>query len=407
MSADQHFSSFIASKFGLNSKQEALSTLSYKLGVASIILGIACCIISCLVMVGFHRSIERRITGLLGDVIVSPLYSEGDFDTFRVSGLKQKLEIALSKDLAHAKCVQQQYVLLQNGELIEGAALHGVPIGEATGIERYVVHGTMPNPKKESEKREILLSQNLAKKLHLQLGAQVALYARENFSSIETFEIVGIYNTHLPDFDEKFVFCDARVMQEIFDWEDGWGTSVNCFLKNPGKASALEQTIEELAGPALYTRLIKDESSDIFEWIDVLYKNTVIFLIILLIVINTNIASIATIQLIERRYMVSVLNTLGATNWQLMKIFLLKNRSMIGKGLLYGNLVGLGICALEHFLKLVKLNSNVHYIEYAPVEWDWRIIMGINGVTLAVMSALLAASYFFVLETKFYRREPY
>lgn len=356
-----------------------------------------------MVMVGFHKNIERRISSLLGDIIVSPLYDDGDFDTFHASKLKQKLETILSKELNRVNCVTQQYVLLQSEKIVEGAALYGVQSDSETAIQQYILCGRMPIPKKASgDKEEILLSQNIANKLNVQLGAKILLCTPGDSSSIEEFRVVGIYNTHLPDFDEKFAFCDESVMREVFNCKDKWATSVNCFLKNSKSAARIEQIIEECAGDTLYTRSIKEEYSDIFEWIGILYKNTVIFLIILLVVINTNIASIASIQLIERRYIINVFSTLGATHWQLVKIFILKNLSMIGKGVIYGNLIGLGICAVQNFLKLVKLDSNFHYTEDLPIEWDWRIVIGVNGITCGIIFLLVIANYFYVLKTKTY-----
>ena len=115
-----------------------------------------------------------------------------------------------------------------------------------------------------------------------------------------------------------------------------------------------------------------------------------IFLCLILLVSNSNIICIALIQVMERTRMIGILKTLGARDSTVLGIFLWQNLKVIGKGMLWGNVLGLGVAALQTYGKVIKLNPTYYYTTYLPIGWHWRGIMVMNGVLfLLVMCVLL------------------
>lgn len=362
--------------------------MGYKLGVASITISTAFAIISSLVITGFHKSIETRIGNLLGSINIASNYSNKEH--FDIRPLKS-LKSTMPDDVIELKAVIHKHVLLQSEKELEGVTLYGLDNTVShKNIEVYVTDGRLPNLKEQELDNEIAISQGLANKFNITVGSKLLMCALNNNAIYRKLVVVGIYNTHLPDFDNKFAFCGMRFAQKLNGWDSNTADSISCFLKKPRNNAKVAKYINTiLKSSILHAKCIEEEYYDIFEWISVLYKNTIIFIVLLLIIVNTNLAAIIAMQVIDRLYMVRVLKSLGARAKQLIEIFIINNLSMVGKGVLYGNIIGISMCAVQSFTKGIKLNSSVHYIDHVPIDWQWSIIVAINLGTLVTTLAIL------------------
>jgi lipoprotein-releasing system permease protein len=65
---------------------------------------------------------------------------------------------------------------------------------------------------------------------------------------------------------------------------------------------------------------------------------------------------------------------------------------MVGRGMFWGNLIGIGLCALQQHYKLISLNPIYYYTNYVPIAWDWRVILGLNVLTLVLVTTVLLVS---------------
>jgi lipoprotein-releasing system permease protein len=93
--------------------------------------------------------------------------------------------------------------------------------------------------------------------------------------------------------------------------------------------------------------------------------------------------------------MIGILKALGTTNWSIRKVFLYNAAYLIGVGLFWGNLIGLGIIIAQDRLKLFKFpNPKEYYIEYIPVHIDVMTVVLLNvGVLVLCLLMLLIPSY--------------
>jgi lipoprotein-releasing system permease protein len=96
------------------------------------------------------------------------------------------------------------------------------------------------------------------------------------------------------------------------------------------------------------------------------------------------------IMIIERINMIGVLKAVGATDAQIRKIFYFRGLKLTIKGLIWGNVIGLGFCAIQYYFKIIPLDPENYYMDRVPISWNPGIIIGLNVITLLLtMLAIL------------------
>lgn len=139
---------------------------------------------------------------------------------------------------------------------------------------------------------------------------------------------------------------------------------------------------------------IVDTQNDIFVWLSFLDVNVWIILILMLLIGIINMGSALLVMILVKSNFIGLLKAMGAKNWQIRKIFLIQAGFLIARGMLWGNLIGLGFCLLQGHFKFLKLNPEIYYLNAVPVELSWSVIILLNVITLVVcLCALLIPSY--------------
>jgi lipoprotein-releasing system permease protein len=114
-----------------------------------------------------------------------------------------------------------------------------------------------------------------------------------------------------------------------------------------------------------------------------------ILLGVILTVVCVNMISVVLILVMERTQMIGVLKALGATDRLIRAIFVYNGISLIVKGLLLGNMLGLGLCYIQFQFKLIKLNAHDYYMSYVPIGWDWQVAVLLNVLVFVVVTLVL------------------
>ena len=113
----------------------------------------------------------------------------------------------------------------------------------------------------------------------------------------------------------------------------------------------------------------------------------------MLLVAAVNMITSLLILILERTRMIGTLKALGSNNKQLRNIFVWNGVFIIGLGLIFGNIAGIGLCLLQDATHLIKLPEDSYYINYAPVklEWTWLLFLNVFTLTTAAIFLLLPA----------------
>jgi lipoprotein-releasing system permease protein len=138
---------------------------------------------------------------------------------------------------------------------------------------------------------------------------------------------------------------------------------------------------------------IKDNQRDIFVWLGFLDINVVIILVLMILIGIINMGSALLVLILIRSNFIGMMKAMGATNWKIRKIFLIQAGFLIGRGMLIGNVVGVGICLLQSQFGILSLDPKVYYLTQVPIElnvWHWLLLN--VGTLLVCLIALIIPS---------------
>jgi lipoprotein-releasing system permease protein len=240
--------------------------------------------------------------------------------------------------------------------------------------------------------------------MRLDVGKSVYVYfINEQSQSIRArkFSIVGIYQTHLEEYDKITCFTDIYTVRKLNNWEPDQSTGVEIMVANPEEA---DQIVDHLAADEKflfdsrgYERgiyKIQDLSPHIFAWLDVLDMNVVMILVLMLAIGGFTVMAGLLIVMLDRIQMIGILKSLGASNLTIRKIFSNSAVMIVGKGIVLGDIVGLGLCFLQRYASVVKLDPATYYIDTVPVELNWFYILLVNIGVLVISSVIIFGSSF-------------
>ena len=120
-----------------------------------------------------------------------------------------------------------------------------------------------------------------------------------------------------------------------------------------------------------------------------LNRNVTIFLTLILFVACFNMVAILLILIMERTQMIGLLKAVGARNGQIQRIFVFSGLRLISKGMIWGNVIGIGLCALQYFFKLIPLDPDTYYMDSVPIEWDIPLLLLLNLLVLLLILSIL------------------
>lgn len=386
-----NLSYFIAKRISFKKTGGFTGTI-HRIAVSSIGLGLSIMIISFLILGGFQSVISNKVFSFTGHYQVnryvmsqpledSPTSTTSDFYT----------NYGKSDQIRHVQVFANKPALIKGDEEVEGVVMKGVGRDfDSLAFKPSIVKGRFIQfPEKGSSSNEVVISTKIARKMLLDVGSKVTMYFVQDPPRFRRLEVVGLYETFLEDFDEKFVLGDIRVIQVLNDWDEDNVGGFEVFLNDPKNIDTFEEELYESIDYDLRLTKVTDRFIQIFDWLELLNNNVYVFLSLILFVAAFNMVSILFILIMERTSMIGLLKAMGSTNRQIRNIFIWNGIRIIGRGMVLGNLVGLGFGFLQQTTHLFKLNAENYYMSYVPIVWDWPIILGLNALILMITTVVL------------------
>ena len=281
--------------------------------------------------------------------------------------------------------------MIKSGDELLGVIFKGV--GKSFDLKRFqenLVTGSFLHFPDSSYAHEVLISQVIANKLKLKVGDDIIVHFFQNPPRFRKLKIVGLYETNLSDyFDSKVIIGDIRMIQRLNDWNDSTAGGLQIYIKDISKIEEATNAIRENIEYDLSPEKVAETYVQVFEWLGLIGRQVYILLVVILTVVCVNMISVVLILVMERTHMIGVLKAMGAHDRLIRTIFVYNGVSLIVKGLLYGNILGLGLCYLQYKFHFIKLNAHDYYMSYVPIEWDWEIVFILNLLILIVVTLVL------------------
>ncbi|MBQ7698424.1 MAG: ABC transporter permease, partial [Paludibacteraceae bacterium] len=246
----------------------------------------------------------------------------------------------------------------------------------------------------------VVLSQTLCRKLRLHTGDTVYCYFVGENVRVRRWTVAGVYSTGFEEADSRFILAQSSVVRHLNGWDETQASGIELFVDN---LSRLEQAADDVwyatanhldkDGNAYYSQTIEQLNPAVFAWLDLLDMNVVVIIVLMLLVSGFNIISGLIILILDNIYLIGVLKAMGANNRFVRRIFIIEAAMLVGKGMVYGNLLGLGLAALQYFTQWIPLDAATYYIGYVPIAFPWLMIIALNvGVALVSFLIILAPS---------------
>lgn len=371
------------------------------LGVA---IGLAVMIISVCVVLGFKHTIRNKAIGFSSHINVGNFMTLQGGENYPIV-VNDSLMKVMGK-IRGVKHVQRfantQGILKTDSEFL-GVYFKGIAQEYDTlFLHEHLVEGTIPAFSDESGKQKILISKIMSNQLGLHAGDRVfAYFFTSNNVRARRFEVSGVYETNLTMFDKTTCFTDLYTAIKLNGWEpdqvSGAEVKVNDFNKVYDVEDIFVEKINRMTdryGETYSSVTIQEANPQIFSWLELLDVNVWIILALMVCVAGITMISGLLIIILERTNMIGILKALGAKNNTVRHTFLWFATFMIGKGLLWGNILGIGLVLLQKYTGLFKLDAATYYVCTVPVEINIPLIILINIATLLIsVFVLIAPSY--------------
>lgn len=390
---------FIAKRI-ISSKayKSSVSAPIIKIGIAAIAIGIIVMFIAIATGLGLQQKIRDKVVAFNGHIEITNYDTNASDESQIPISTEQKFYPKFNsvEGVDHIQGVASKFAVIRTESDFEGVIIKGVGRDYRWAyFEEFLVDGRLPDfSKKRNE--EILISSYIANRLGFKVGDKFQTLFGENLNrlpKIINYEIVGIYNSGFQELDEKFCIADIRHIQRLNKWESDKVGAFEVFIDDfndiNGRAVAVYNEIPSLLDATPVTQ----KYYTIFEWIKVFDNNTYGIIVIMIIVAGINMITALLVLILERTRMIGVLKALGSSNWSIRKVFLLNASYLIGLGLFWGNLIGLGILLIQKYFKLFPLNPETYYVTEAPVYLSLDYILLLNiGTFVCCLVMLLVPS---------------
>jgi len=386
------FTWLIASRLQEDTQGSNFSALVTRIAVASISIGVAAMILSFMIFEGFKYEIQEKIFSLAGHIRLTKFDGgaspEGAPLSLNSGFLKKAPQM---RGIARIEFYSQKSALLKTDEEVMGVLIKGIDSrSDSSFFVKNLLSGRfLQFPDTAAHSPDLIVSKRVADKLKLQVGNRLTAYFIQEPPRARHLTVCGIYQTGLEDFDEMIVLADNRMVQQLNRWGDTLTGGYEIYVRD---FSQLNQVAEEIYDAMDYNMQMETAETrygHFFDWFLILNRNVTVFLTIILSVAAFNTVSILIILIMERTQMIGLLKAIGAANRQIRGIFFWKGMWILAKGLLWGNLLAIGLAAVQYYFHLIPLNPENYYMETVPIQWDWLALVIVNLLTVLVVGCAI------------------
>ncbi len=389
-----------------NDNQKKVSRPAVRIAIIGVAVGLAVMIVSVCVVLGFKHAIRDKVVGFGSHIQVAEfsMLQQGTDSPIEVDDSVMNV-LQHIEGVKHVQRFAMKQGILKTDSDFLGVAFKGVgPEFDSTFIHQHLLEGAVPKFSDKSSGNKILVSKVMADKLKLTCGSRIFAYFIDD-SGVRTrrFTIAGIYQTNLTQYDNVMCYVDLYTAVKLNGWQENMASGAELQVDHFDKLDEVENRVVKLVnrttdkyGNTYSSKTIKELSPQIFSWLDLLDLNVWIILIIMMAVAAVTMISGLLIIILERTQMIGLMKALGARNPMVRHTFMWFAAFIIGRGLLWGNMIALALVALQYFTGIVKLDPATYYVSSVPVEVNVLFVVLLNIGTLLISLLVLIGPSFLI-----------
>lgn len=392
---------FLAKRIiGSKAYKSSVSAPIIKIGITAIAIGLVVMLIAIATGLGLQQKVRNKMVAFNGHITISNYDTNASDESQVPISINQAFypNFNTVTGITHVQGVAKKFGVVRTETDFEGVVLKGVGTDyDWQYLKAFLVEGRLPKFD-EGMSNEVLISSYLAKRLQFKLGDTFqTVFSKESIEQlpfIRAFTIVGIYNSGIQEFDKTFVIGDLKHVQRLNKWTPNQVGDFEVFIQDYNKLQQKGLEVFKAIPSNLDAQTVEQKYITIFEWIKIFDNNTYGIIGIMILVAGINMITALLVLILERTKMIGILKALGSSNWSIRKVFLYNAMYLIGLGLLWGNLIGLGLLFAQHYFEVLKFpNPEQYYVSVIPVFIDIKYIILLNlGTFIACLMMLLVPS---------------
>jgi lipoprotein-releasing system permease protein len=396
---------FIARKiYRQGGNRQEVSRPAITIATIGVAIGLAVMIITVSVISGFKHTISNKVIGFGSHIQITNFMGQQTAVPAPIcisDTLMRKIK--QTEGIRHVACFSTTQGILKTDDDFLGVAFKGIGSDyDVSFLQDNLVEGQMPKFGAQTSQFPLLVSRSIADKLHLKVGSKVfAYFIGSEDVRARKFTIEGIYQTNMTQFDQALCFTDFSVPVKLNGWADDQCSGAEILVDD---FNQLEQTATKIAklvnsttdryGDILTSQTIHEAYPQIFSWLSLLDINVWIILVLMICVAGFTMISGLLIIILERTQMIGILKALGMRNDTVRHTFLWFAAFIIGRGLFWGDVIGVGLVLLQQQTGFIRLDPASYYVDTAPMELNIPIVVILNVATLLIsVFVLIAPSY--------------
>jgi lipoprotein-releasing system permease protein len=388
----------VLAKTLLKSEENNYSKPIVKITISGIALGVTLMLLALFITAGYKKVIRDKMVSMGAHIRISSVEQNYSFDLLPFDR-NQAFVDELSKN-PHIKNIQfyaTKVGIFKVLNHVEGVVLKGIDSTFSWKLfKQYIVAGTpLQINQNDSVSNKIIISKILASKLMLQVGDKVGAYFVQEPPRQRSFIVDGIYQTDLPEVDTRFVLCDLRQIQKLNNWDSSQVSGIEILIDNFNQLDAIGLQLHNDIPYTTKAETIKQLYPVMFDWLALSDTNAIVLLFITIFVCIITMISTFFIIVLEQTKNIGILKTLGLNHKKIVSLFLIIASRLIGRGLLWGNIAGLGIGILQMTLHLIPLNPANYFVSYMPIMIPPLTLVLVNLLVFSsCLLTLLIPAYF-------------
>ena len=371
-----------------------------------IAVGLAVMIVAVAVVVGFKHEVRDKVVGIGSDLVITNFDAQKSYETVPiVAGDSLLSHLRRTGGVKHVQRYSTKPGMIMTDDNFLGMVLKGVASEyDWTFLKKHLQEGKIPAFTDTASTNRTLISRTIADKLGLQTGDKLHTYYIEGDNvRARRLEVAGIYQTNFSMYDDLFLITDLYTVNRLNAWKGGQVSGVELEVADYGRLDEIKERLRKEVdmqtdrfGNTYYTRTVEEANPQIFAWLDLLDLNVWVILILMTGVAGFTMISGLLIIILERTNMIGVLKALGADNLSIRKVFLSFSVLLIGKGMCWGNVIGLAFVAVQSRFRVFSLDPATYYVDRVPVEFNLWLWLLLNVCALFVSVLMLVGPSYLI-----------
>lgn len=392
--------------------KKKVSRPAIRIATIGVAIGLAVMIITVGVVLGFKHTVRDKVVGFGSHIQIlnkQSLVSSKDMPLPYPICINDSALASYKKipGVRHAERYTLAQGILKTDEDFLGVMFKGIgPEYDTSFIRENLVSGTLPQfIDSTTQDRPLVISKTMADKLRLKTGDKIMVYFivddPDQPVKKRPFTIKAIYQTNMKRFDDLFCLTNIYVTRQLNGWSQEMCSGAELLVDD---FDQLDKTTDRVLkqiknrtdheGGEYAATKITETYRQVFDWLQLLDINVWIILALMVAVAGFTIISGLLIIILERTQTIGILKALGARNSVIRKTFLWFATYIVGWGMFWGDVIGIGLIILQKTTGIVKLDAQTYYVSEVPVEIHIPFILLLNVATLIIsVLVLIGPSY--------------